>query len=231
MFGVSRRRHTIGVGTGSGANRSPEREEPDMTDKAPAKVDLYLLVTVHDEYGQVKLRAEIVRKNPNEGEAADYPYLSTSWSYGGFEPGSEFDGFAATAYVGDGGNMWGTKRDNRGVWGIGVQYAPHHIETARHASAIARVLGRVERGLAKANETGGYLAEGDFAAHVLRIARILRVKDIVVRNHNGRNRTYSGEKYRTVNGTGMQYWVRDVVESVEKGTHRADFMTDRVNAN
>lgn len=195
-----------------------------MADNPGKAVELVLLVQVYEEFGQARLKAEVCRPNPNEREAAEYPFLSTSWSYGGFEAGAEFDGFAATAYVGDGGNTWGSRDPGRGVWGVGVAYAPHRIETARHAQAIARVLGRIERGLAKAQESDGYLADGDFAGHVLRIARILRLSGVHVRN-SARNRTFGGERYRKVTGSALQAWVADVTESVTKGTHRADYLT------
>lgn len=194
-------------------------DETGTKDKA---VELVLLVTVHDEYGQARLRAEVCRKNTGN-DGTEYPFLSCSWHFGGYDPGAEFDGFAATAYVGEGGRTWDKVNRERGVWGLGVSYSPHHIESARQAQAIARVLGKVERGLRKTDETHGALADGDYASYVLRIARILRITEVYVRN-NARNRTMAGERHRKVNGTSLQYWVRDVTESVAKGTHRDDYI-------
>lgn len=164
--------------------------------------NLALLVQVEESYGTFRIAARVVLHN-----AAD-ELLGISWSYGGFDKGAEFDGFVVHAYLGSASGMTPLEGE-RGVWGIGHSYSPFRIEKAKQAKAIASILGRLERGLEKISSEDGYLDRNDFAGYLLRIGRLLRIKDFWVRN-DAERRVSSGQHNRQVNGAGLQLWVQDV---------------------
>lgn len=180
---------------------------------ATKKTAVAFLVQVEDRFGQKRIAAQPVRPQSDGelhaimfdrfGENADVSHLAD---------------LNVTAYL---GHDYGTSSDNPGeVWGLGRSYTPHHIESADHAKAIASTLTKIENGLRKLQESAGYLPENDFGAYLLRIATVLRIPEIYVRNTT-RALSMSGETYRKVNQGALQYWVQEVSERAAKREYAA----------
>lgn len=180
------------------------------------KPNLALLVQLEDEFGQARLKAYVMAVQP------DGALHSTSWQGRfGYDEGSEYDGLEVSAYVGQTAYDQPLSEDSpyRGVWGINTYYAPRHVESVQHAQAIARVLGKLERGMNALRESDGYIRDGDLTTHVLRVARILKIGTIYVRQSQ-RARDMSGETYRKVTGASLQSWVECVSSDVQSGRKR-----------
>lgn len=173
------------------------------------KPNLVFHVQVEDEYGQKRLMGRVMAEQPN-GELHQ-----VQWAYGGFDPGAEYEGLEVSAYVGDNPN-WSSTHPFRGVWGSGVHYQLHRIENARHAKAIASAFGRIERGLERIKQEDGYLADSDYASLLLRVARVLRIGSIFVRNSRPVF-DRSGRTYQKVNGPGLQSWVASAADDIKEG--------------
>lgn len=173
------------------------------------KPGLVFYVQVEDEYGQKRLKARVMSEQP-DGELHH-----VQWAYGGFDPGAEYEGLEVSAYVGDNPN-WGSTDPFRGVWGSGLHYQLHRIENARHAKAIAAVFGRIERGLERVTREDGYLADSDYASLVLRVARVLKIGEVYVRNSRPVF-DRSGRRYQKVNGPGLQSWVASAAGDIKNG--------------
>lgn len=176
-----------------------------MGDKAKP---LALCVQVEDEYGQGRLKGRVVIVQP-DGELHNPQW---QWPY---DHGSEFYGLEIGAYVGDNPD-WRHEYPNNGVWGPTIRYVPFQVENARQAKAMASVFGRIERGLAKANDDDGYLKDDDYAAFVLRVARVLKIGTVYVRNSH-KTFDMTGQRYRKVSGSDLQYWVQTVASDVDSG--------------
>lgn len=159
---------------------------------------LVLSVQTEERYGQYRLVGRVSRLN----EAGEM--LGTSWRYGGHDLGAEFDGFEVHAYLGNTPGL-SEYEDTKGLWGFGHSYAPYSIETAKQAQAIARVLTRLEKGLDRLNTDEGY--SNDFDVYLRRVAKILRLKEIHVRNLPGH---WSGERWRKVTGNGLQDYCKTI---------------------
>lgn len=169
-----------------------------------------LLVQVEERFGTRYIRAHVVIPQEN-GELHSVP----GWEYGA-QVGSDFYGFTVSAYIGDG---LGLREDNPGhIWGSSHYFEPHRVESAKHARAIARVYDRVERGLAKANDSAGYLREDDFHGYVLRVAASLGIKAIYVRNFRAQ-REMSGEKWRKVAPDTLAWFVSEVSRRAKSEPH------------
>ncbi len=185
---------------------------------AATKESLAILVSVTNEFGQPRLIATVV-----QDVLTDDGYLTaTTWQYGGYDPGAEYAGLQINAYVGEQTLTGGSALRNADrVWGIRCQYRGlYSIDTAKQAQAIARVLGRIERGLETANRTFGYLADDDYSGHVMRIARILRIRPVVYVANGARSREVTGERYKKVTGSQLQAWVGMVVADIRAGRVR-----------
>jgi hypothetical protein len=175
-----------------------------------AKKPLVLRSAVEREYGQIKLRTTVCTEN-EDGEV-----FGTSWNYGGYDPGAEFDGFTISAYVGHGGSAFESNETPGQIWGPRVGFQVYNIDTAKQAAAIARVLTRIDKGLQTITNAEGYLSDADYAGYVLRIGRILKINRFYVTN-SATSRARSGELHRMVNGSGLQSWVASVAYDVEHG--------------
>lgn len=125
---------------------------------------------------------------------------------------------AITAYVGERDYSSGSRYRNGKVWGCGHEFEPHRITTADHARSIANTLAKIQRGMDKLNGEAGYLAPDDFHGYALRIASILKVRTIYVRNLR-RGQEMSGQRYRKVDGSGFQHYVASVEQYAEKGDY------------
>jgi hypothetical protein len=169
-----------------------------------------LFVQLEDDYGQAKLKTRVMTVQP------DGDLNGLLWGIGGFDPGAEYAGLEINAYVADNAS-WGAKEHPmRGVWGHGVHYELPQVENARHAKAIASVLSRIERGLERLTQERGFLQDCDYAGLVLRVARILKINRVHVRNPRAvRERT--GQFHRRVTAVELQSWVLSAVEDVEQG--------------
>jgi hypothetical protein len=181
-----------------------------MTKMCDTEGTLTFVVQVEKEYDTYKVMARICRVT-DQGEV-----LNTQWQYGGWDLGAEYAGFHLMAYAGPGWSSGPALDSEKGIWGQGTYYDPSRIESAKQANAIAKVFTRIERGLEKLNAEDGYLPHDDFAAYLLRIAKILKIKEIRVRNTK-RAQEMTGETYKVVNGSGLQYWVSDVDRTIKDG--------------
>lgn len=179
-----------------------------MTTKKPC---LYL--QVEDNYGTKIVRAHVGKLDPSDGNM-----LNVSWRdrFGNDRLAPELDGFTIRAYVGSAAGLTPLEGE-RGVWGYGVEYDLYRIDDPKQAQAIARVLTKVETGMQKLNSELGYLAAADFAGYVLRVARILGIRDVYIRSVQDRVWKTSGEVFRKVDGSGLQYWVTDINERARDG--------------
>lgn len=191
-----------------------------MTTNTTAR-KLALLVQVEERHGQYRAVARVVMPTTEDGTLT---MLSPQWHdrYEHGEHAARFEGFEIAAYVGNQstwGSNYATDTDDK-LWGFGVSFAPYRIDQADHAQAIARTLAAIDRGLRKASEDDGYIRDGEFARYVLRIAKILKIKDVYIRNLP---RAYgmSGERYRLTNGFGtLDYWATEVMEMANGGKVR-----------
>lgn len=172
------------------------------------KLPLAFVVEVVKRYDQVYLHGTVVEVQD------DGSFRNLSYSYGS-ENGAEYADFVVRAYV-DRATFDGT--ETLGVWGLGYGYQDvHSITSADHAKAIGRVLSTVDRGLSKLNESLGNLrTDSDYGAYLFRIANVLKIGKVYVRNPI-RRAAMTGDKYRIVNATDLQYHVASVVDDVHNG--------------
>lgn len=157
---------------------------------------LVFVVQVEENFGSPRVAGRVCTR------AAGGELRNILWSSGS-DAVERFDGFVVSAYL----------DSERGVWGFGF-HVNVRMDSARHAKAVAGLLGAVERGLAKLDQSDGYLPGDDFAAYLLRVARVLRVSSFEVRNLP-RQRDVSGQVFRAVNGAGLQFWVDAVDRAVK----------------
>jgi hypothetical protein len=170
------------------------------------------MVQLGDEYGQARMLTQVYI----DGEELE----RCSWGIGGYSSGAELEGFTIGAYIGY--QPIGGPLEDRGLWGASTYVEIHRIENARQASAIARVMARVEKSLDKQSQESGYLTDADYAGYVLRVAKALGIKTIYVRNSFEAERN-SGVRFRKVDGAALQYYVSAVVADVRTG-HKADYI-------
>jgi len=140
---------------------------------------------------------------------------SANWNYG-HGPAAQYDGFAVHAYLGNTWSSGSTIESEQGVWGEGYSYSPHRIDTAEQAKAIARVMQRLQQGLAQLNDTDGYLTGDDFAGYLLRVTKILKIKEIWTRA-TPRHRDITGDQFRRMSGASLQHWIKEVDEASRAG--------------
>lgn len=178
---------------------------------------LALLVELGDEYGQTRLYAKPVV----DSETQDFRNCSADYSS---DPGWELAGFTIGAYI-DYSGMGGSADEQRGIWGPNFYYEPFRVGSVRFAQAIARTMAKVERSLDAQNRESGYLVDDDFSAYVLRIAKALGITSIYVRNTN-RAAEVSGQRWRSVDGAGLQTWVGMAVADVHQG-RKSDYVRTR----
>lgn len=171
------------------------------------KTPLALLVQVEERHNAYRAVARVVLPQP-DGELH-----TPNWrGYGDDADAQRFDGLEIAAYA---GSQYGNDGDNAyaKLWGYGVHYSPFRIENAAHATAIAKVLTQIERGMANLSDTDGYVKDGEFARYVMRVARTLRIKDVYVRSLP-RQFAMSGERYRLADYGTLEYWTEQVTEHI-----------------
>lgn len=176
---------------------------------------LALLVQIEENYGSYRAvaRPTLVQEN---GEMHNISWSGYGVSYGDELPDVQrFDGLEITAYAGDSWSS-GHATDNQRLWGFGVHYAPHRVENGKHAQAIARTFGQIERGMTKAEAEDGYVRDGEFARYVMRAARALKIRKVYVRN-TPRAYAMSGERYRLADMAMLDYWTQEVTERIVAG--------------
>lgn len=166
------------------------------------KITFSFLVKETNEYGTRKLEATIVYKDA-KGEL-----LSPlgSWTS---DPGYELADFRVYAYLG-GLTFMGhaASADDARVWGCSVGYNPNNVETAERAEAMAKVLRKITKGMAKLRDEQGYLAESDFAGYLLRIATVLRIRTFYL-PMSDKQREMTGQRWNYVTATGLQGWIQE----------------------
>lgn len=180
-----------------------------------AKEKLVIYVQVEDEPGgQTRLKARIGR-TLSDADEYGIPFAACQWSIGGFGLGAEYDGFEASAYIGF--NGIGQSEPDRGIWGLSMSYNDVRIENATHAMRIARAFTRIEKGMNDLNNKEGHLrSDSDFAGYVVRLARVLRIETIYVRNPR-RLRERTDQRFRKVNGSDLQWYCSGAADSVASG--------------
>lgn len=172
------------------------------------------MIQVEDEYGTRRIRAYVVVPQEN-GE------LHSPGSYR-FDVGHEFRDFSVGAYLGESDySRLGSPSKGGRVWGLGHEFKPHHIDSAERAREIASIFVKIERGMRKIEADHGYVKEGDFFTYLTRIANVLRVRTFYVRNHK-RAREMSGEVYRKVNASALQYWIDNTSQLAEESPAEID---------
>lgn len=171
------------------------------------KPPLALLVQVERRFDTYRAVARVVL--PQENGDLHSPLWR---GYGDTDP-DRFDGLEISAYAGKGASDYPSDTDDK-LWGFDVHYRPHRVESAAHATAIAKVFGQIERGMAKLQTEDGYIRDGEFARYVTRAARALRIPAIYVRSLP-RQEAMSGERYKLVDAIGLDYWCQEVTSKVE----------------
>ena len=185
-----------------------------MTANRMSKSKLALVVQVEEQYETLKMVARVCYrddvKEPNL-------LLNPSWDYGN-TTAEVFEGFEITAYLG--GLSYSSSADNdMGTWGLGYAFRPYKIDKAAHAAAIAKTMVKLNKGLTDLRDAEGYVGDSEFHTYILRIARVLGIKEVHVRN-SVQARANSGDFYRKVDAPGLQYWISDKVTLVREGKKR-----------
>ncbi len=167
---------------------------------------LALLLDLDTSHGVYRLTGEVLYRDPEPDDGYD-GWLRPSWERYGPESLRRFADLIVTAYL---------DRSGGRSYGYRVEFRPHHIEHVTQASEIAATLRKVNAGLARMDREDGYLTDEQFHAFVLRVCKILRVGEVLVRNSE-RARMASGERYRTVDGSGLQAWVWHITGEIKAG--------------
>lgn len=163
------------------------------------------ILTPVEEYGQVKIYAELQR-------LADEGWTSLDQYGSGEEQAMRH--VRVTAYVGHGYSVYADEAPGE-VWGERVRFVPGgSIDSADEAMGIARAFAKVERGLTRIREAEGW--HKGYAGLVVHVARVLKVDTFAVRNRRGA-REMTGEVYRTARGGDLESWVRYLSHDLGEG--------------
>lgn len=164
------------------------------------KITFSFLVKETNDYDTRKLEATVVYKDVN-GELLS---PSAHWTS---EIGYELADFRVYAYLGGLGFMGrAASAEDARIWGCSVGYNPHNVERAERAEAMAKVLRKIEKGMAKLREEQGYLADNDFVGYLLRVATVLRIRTFYL-PMSDKQREMTGQRWNYVTATGLQSWV------------------------
>lgn len=164
------------------------------------------LVQVEEEYGTRHIVAHVVI--PQE----DGELHNAQRGYGNDH--TDYADFRVRCYLGN-YTLTSSTTQGKDLWGFTHEYKPYAVESADQAKAMARVFGRVERGLKKAQESAGYVKDNDYHAYLLRVGVALGITTYYVRNAP-RQKDMSGEDFRKVNADTLSWWLGDVQELAEK---------------
>lgn len=146
------------------------------------------------DYGTRSIVATTGYKDEN-GELLNYS-SSNRWDSSGYE----YADFRVHAYL---GGYAGGGPDM--IWGRGYEYKPFNVELAQ-AEVMVKLLRKLAKGMDVAQREQGYIAEGDFATYLFRVARVIGVKEFYVRNSDQRIRVNS-EVFRKATVTQVQDWI------------------------
>jgi hypothetical protein len=124
-------------------------------------------------------------------------------SFGRFEIGSELASFAVSAYIDQGSER---------PYGFFHHFAPYQTELEQ-AESIVKVLRKVAKALKHAETERGYVSENMFAEYIFRVAAAVGIKDYYIHN-SAKGRSVSGEVWRKVDGTGVQYFISEAVRKI-----------------
>jgi hypothetical protein len=183
--------------------------------KSTTRPTLALLVQAETNYGTHRITAQVVVPKDDGGKLELHAPEFRRYGDAVEKAAGRYNGFTLSAYVGDSYS----KGDKPGeIWGAGYFYEPHRVESAEHALAIAGVLRTLDRGLDKIRDAEGYINHDDFHTLILRVARILKIKTIYVRNTR-KARDVSGERFRKVDGSGLQGWVEHTAALARDGQY------------
>lgn len=125
-------------------------------------------------------------------------------------------GFTVSAYLGHGSLTMVGDESAGDVWGWGHFFAPDRVEDVEHAQRMAAVLRKVSKGLDRFDRDAGQVA--GFAGYVARIASIIKAP--IYTRTTARTEGMTGEQYRRVDASGLDYWVQDVAGLAERGEWR-----------
>lgn len=149
-------------------------------------------IQAESNYSTPRVVARVVYKD------ADGTLLNLSTA-NRWEEGAEFADFEVHAYKGQ-------REGEARLWGASHSYSATHI-TLDQAERMTKLLRKLNKGMDKLNSEEGYVRD-DFAAYLIRVARILGIKEFYVRN-SPRQREMSGEYQRKVDGATLQFWLQD----------------------
>lgn len=145
------------------------------------------------------IRAHIVRVM-DDGE-----FRNPGYDYGYAD--DHFNDFAVSAYI---------NKDDARIYGMFAEYREPFSVDLKRAEGMVKHLRKVTRGMDKLNENDGYVNENDYATYLLRVARIIGIKSFYVRNDR-EARERSGERWRKVTASGMQYYADTVRANLAAG--------------
>lgn len=174
---------------------------------AATKITTALLVQAEESYGMRYVRASVVLPQ-SDGELH-----TAQWTWSNSASTGRYEGFRISAWVGD---TMDRQKDAGTIWGVHVEYDVSGLREVEQAAAITKVLRTVYNGLSKLEKELGYIQHDDTHSYILRVAKALGIKDLYV--HNTRDAAFrSGEQYRKVTGSELQYWLGTVSELADKG--------------
>lgn len=172
---------------------------------AKLRKDLAWLVQVTEEFGAKKVEARVVL--PQENGELHNP--NATWRFD--DSGNrQFADLSVSAYLGYSG-LGGDPTERAGeLWGFGAAFYPHHIDFPEYARDIAKTLTAIEKGLSAMISTHGNLADGDFGSYLSRVGITLGITTFYVRT--GEPVFFHGgpDKWKTVDVSTLQYWLREV---------------------
>lgn len=168
-----------------------------------AKPVYALMVAPETAYGAIRLRAYIVRVEEN----GEFRTPGSGYTYDdGYLEYFEISAYAYASHEDRAGTLYGLSADYR---------LPFRVDLTL-AEGMVKLLRKVTRGIDKLNESEGYVQEGDYAAYLLRVARILSIRTFYVRNdRTARDR--SGERWRRATASVVQSYADTVREAIAKG--------------
>jgi hypothetical protein len=137
-----------------------------------------------DEYGTRKLVAQVVQLTDDGVRTPSY-----QWS----DPASELTNLRVSAYL---------TPDEPHAWGHSCRYCDLVSIDLDHARAMARTLGRIQRGLARLRDQ--LEPPEDFHAYLLHIGSILDIRHYLIRLVE---RGTDGKRYREVAPLAVGEWI------------------------
>lgn len=148
--------------------------------------------------GSYDIRASLVAMDDGHNSTGDYSYEDRYLS-----------AFLVSGYV-------DPTITDQGVYGIRAWFSEVYSVELDNAEKMTKLLRKIQRGMDKLNDTEGYVKGGDFFAYLMRIARVLGVKTIYVRN-TYKLREIRGELYTRTSGSDLQAYIDAAVDNISSG--------------